>query len=137
MEKINFENKPSTNSPINATNLNLLQDNVENAINEIINSQNLLSNGYIRFDNGFQIAWVTNTIDGEETVWNGIHYKEKYMGNWPVPFVTIFGAYSNQNGDGWTGIRNYSTTNVGNIRAFRPNTVGTPIITAIGFGTWK
>lgn len=33
MEKINFENYPSTNSPINATNLNLLQDNVENAIN--------------------------------------------------------------------------------------------------------
>lgn len=33
MQKINFENKPSTNSPINATNLNALQDNVENAIN--------------------------------------------------------------------------------------------------------
>lgn len=33
MQKINFENKPSTNSPINATNLNLLQENVENAIN--------------------------------------------------------------------------------------------------------
>lgn len=29
MEKINFENKPSTNTPINATNLNLLQDNIE------------------------------------------------------------------------------------------------------------
>ena len=35
MQKINFENKPSTVSPINATNLNALQDNVENAINEI------------------------------------------------------------------------------------------------------
>lgn len=32
MEKINFENYPSTNSPINGTNLNLLQDNVENDI---------------------------------------------------------------------------------------------------------
>lgn len=29
MEKINFENKPSTNTPINANNLNLLQDNIE------------------------------------------------------------------------------------------------------------
>ena len=29
MEKINFENYPSTNSPINGTNLNLLQDNIE------------------------------------------------------------------------------------------------------------
>lgn len=30
MDKINFENKPSTNTPINATNLNLVQTNVEN-----------------------------------------------------------------------------------------------------------
>ena len=35
MQKINFENKPSTNSPINADNLNLLQDNVEDAIDEV------------------------------------------------------------------------------------------------------
>ena len=34
MEKIIFKNKPNTNTPINATNLNLMQDNVENAINE-------------------------------------------------------------------------------------------------------
>lgn len=32
MEKIIFENLPSTKTPINATNLNLLQDNVEIAI---------------------------------------------------------------------------------------------------------
>lgn len=30
MQKVNFENKPSTNTPINATNLNLVQTNVEN-----------------------------------------------------------------------------------------------------------
>ena len=35
MEKINFENYPSTNSPINATNLNLLQDNVEDALSDV------------------------------------------------------------------------------------------------------
>ena len=34
MEKINFENLPSTNTPINASNLNQLQTNVENAIEE-------------------------------------------------------------------------------------------------------
>ena len=38
MEKINFENKPSTNSPINATNLNLLQDNIEDDIMNVKNS---------------------------------------------------------------------------------------------------
>lgn len=33
MQKINFQNLPSTSTPINATNLNALQTNVENAIN--------------------------------------------------------------------------------------------------------
>lgn len=34
MQKINFQNLPSTTTPINATNLNQLQTNVENAIKE-------------------------------------------------------------------------------------------------------
>lgn len=33
MKKINFENLPSTNTPINATNLNLIQSNVEEVFN--------------------------------------------------------------------------------------------------------
>lgn len=35
MQKINFTNWPSTDSPINGTNLNTLQDNVEDAIDEV------------------------------------------------------------------------------------------------------
>lgn len=35
MEKINFEDLPSTDTPIDSANLNLLQDNIENAINEV------------------------------------------------------------------------------------------------------
>lgn len=34
MQKINFENYPSTNSPINATNLNQIQTNVETEFNK-------------------------------------------------------------------------------------------------------
>lgn len=36
MQKITFENLPSTNTPLNASNLNTLQDNVEDAINNIL-----------------------------------------------------------------------------------------------------
>lgn len=36
MNKINFQNLPNTTTPVNATNLNQLQTNVENAINEAI-----------------------------------------------------------------------------------------------------
>ena len=39
MEKINFQDLPSTDTPIDSTNLNLLQTNVEAAINEL-NSEN-------------------------------------------------------------------------------------------------
>lgn len=35
MNKINFENLPSTNTPLSAENLNLLQDNVEDAIDNV------------------------------------------------------------------------------------------------------
>lgn len=35
MEKINFQDLPSTKTPIDSTNLNLLQTNVENAINDL------------------------------------------------------------------------------------------------------
>lgn len=38
MDKINFENLPSTNTPINAENLNQMQDNVENAISELVDN---------------------------------------------------------------------------------------------------
>lgn len=38
MNKINFENLPSTNTPINATNLNQLQTNIENAITEVVDT---------------------------------------------------------------------------------------------------
>lgn len=39
MNKINFENLPSTNTPINATNLNQLQTNVENTLNTYSTSE--------------------------------------------------------------------------------------------------
>lgn len=33
MDKINFQNLPNTTTPVNATNLNQLQTNVENTLN--------------------------------------------------------------------------------------------------------
>lgn len=35
MQKINFQNLPSTSTPINATNLNAIQSNAESAINDV------------------------------------------------------------------------------------------------------
>lgn len=35
MQKINFQNLPNTSTPLNATNLNLMQDNIESAIEDV------------------------------------------------------------------------------------------------------
>ena len=56
MQKINFENKPSTNSPINADNLNLLQDNVEDAIDEV--SDDII---YVEYTQNYSITTGTGT----------------------------------------------------------------------------
>ena len=53
MEKINFQDLPSTETPIDSTNLNLLQTNVENAINGVIES----GDGYIKFGDGTMICY--------------------------------------------------------------------------------
>lgn len=51
MKKIKFEDLPSQNSPINATNLNQMQDNIENAINNTGEWQDLeIINGWENYD---------------------------------------------------------------------------------------
>ena len=43
MEKIIFEDLPSTNTPINSTNLNKVQTNIENERNKVANASNVTS----------------------------------------------------------------------------------------------
>ena len=72
MEKINFEDLPSTDTPIDSTNLNLLQANVENAINGVVLfegnaggtltlNDNVLNYNYIEF-----YYKTTNNISGSK-----------------------------------------------------------------------
>ena len=58
MQKINFKNLPSTDTPIDATNLNLLQDNVENA---------LFSGDYDDLTNKPTIPTIENSLDSDST----------------------------------------------------------------------
>ena len=63
MEKINFEDLPSTDTPIDSTNLNLLQTNTENAINSLDNDlqSQINSIGKKLFPIGSIFISVTNT----------------------------------------------------------------------------
>lgn len=69
MQKINFENKPSAVSPINATNLNALQDNVEDAIDEV---QTSVDNKQL---NWVQVDWTGDETGGTITTNVDLRYK--------------------------------------------------------------
>lgn len=49
MQKINFQNLPDTTTPVNATNLNQLQTNVENEFNVNSWTNITLANNFIQF----------------------------------------------------------------------------------------
>lgn len=57
MEKINFQNYPNTTTPINSTNLNQIQTNIENEINTLIETGSSGNNYYIKFSNGTLICY--------------------------------------------------------------------------------
>lgn len=62
MNKINFENLPSTNTPINAENLNAMQNNIENAINNILQSGTTNNVNYIKYIDGTLIQYGKVTL---------------------------------------------------------------------------
>ena len=88
MEKINFVNGKSPY--ISATNLNNLQDNVENAINGIIESGSNSNGSYIKFSDGTMICRKYINF-GEMEVSNtwGSMYEtsELSIGNYAQPFI--------------------------------------------------
>ena len=148
MEKINFTNGQAP--AINGTNLNQLQTNAETAINEIassltnitdIDSYSFGNNGYVRFKNGFQIAWNSQRVTAGGTEWSGtgIFYSDHSMGNWVKAFTNCYvvNTFCN-NSTFWTTIANASATLSGNLRCFRPNNgTAETLVGVIGFGKWK
>ena len=65
MEKIIFEDLPSTKTPLNAENLNKIQENVETAINETNTNLKTLINGVVESgsnDNGNWIKFADGTM---------------------------------------------------------------------------
>lgn len=108
MEKITFENYPSTNTPISADNLNLLQTNVENGIIGLINIVSITAfEGNIKIGN-IGIEW--GTLDVTPASGSGTNY----YGSARVDFANTY-AYSPCfmacAGVGSTAINNVSTLN--------------------------
>lgn len=104
-----------------------------------IESYLLAANGYVRFTNGFQIAWITKTVTAGGNAWGNVYYSDHDLGNWAAPFETCYIStpYCNS-GLYWCTITNVTATSAGTERCFRPNNGTASIyIGAIGFGKWK
>lgn len=69
MNKINFEDLPSANTPLSAQNLNALQDNIDNAKVEKETGKGLSTNDYTNADKDKvdNMPEVVNSLDGNET----------------------------------------------------------------------
>ena len=68
MTKITFKDLPDTSTPLSASNLNTLQDNVENAINVVAGDiPTIDSSVSTSSTNGVENQAITNYVDGEIT----------------------------------------------------------------------
>lgn len=95
MEKIIFEDLPSTKTPLNAENLNKIQENIENAINGIVESGSNENGTYIKFADGTMICMqnfvLTVAITNSEG--NGYYARvESEIPNYPQTFTKIYYA---------------------------------------------
>lgn len=114
---------------------------VKNSISSIsdIDSYSLNTNGYVRWKNGFQIAWNIQQNLAGGTAWGNVYYSDHAMGDWIKSFTTCYMAipYCN-NSTFWTGIANATATSAGNLRCFRPNNgTATVWMGVLGIGKWK
>lgn len=92
MQKINFENLPTHSTPLNATNLNQLQTNVENAINGVVESGENANGNYVKYADGTMICY--KNVTGSTAI--NISWGDGYttgntntidLGSFPATFV--------------------------------------------------
>ena len=88
MDKINFQNLPNTTTPVSAGNLNLLQTNVENAINGVVESGSNSNGYYVKFDDGtmIQCGEATKTIATNAALTSGGYRSSGFTFDFPIDF---------------------------------------------------
>ena len=91
MTKINFTNLPNTSTPLNATNMNALQTNIENAINAIISQGSNSSAKYIKFSDGTLIQYGKVTLQAYTRRSSGglTYWSQETTITLPVSFLNV------------------------------------------------
>lgn len=147
MEKINFIN--NSQPAVNDTNLNKLQDNVENAISETIESSNNANDNYIKYADGTMIC--TGSYTGNIAINNslGSIYRSSTISfnDFAQPFTRLDSIDFNLTGGtsgnfawlGTYGDYNPNLTNPGRCVLFSGVSVPSSEmkITYIAIGKWK
>ena len=93
-EKINWENVPSTNTPINAENLDHMDNGIANAhelIGKIVETGSNEDGQWIKFDNGIMICTKINTTTVTcNKEWGSVYESEQIdLGKMAQPFIEI------------------------------------------------
>ena len=106
-----------------------------------ISSWSFSNPGYIRFSNGFQIAWAYKNETVSGTAWGSVYYADVNMGNWAVAFLgnPLFVTANVTTRSGWATIDSWSSTSAGTVRVMRPTkfTSSAYGFGALAFGRWK
>ena len=126
MEKINFINNQAP--ALNATNLNQLQTNIENAINSVVESGSNDNGSWIKYSDGTMICYKsTGEIDMNITTpWGSLYEGNISVGNFPAEFIETPTISVTPFGSGMLieqGGIDASKTSWGNITGVRPNSV--------------
>lgn len=145
MDKITFRNGQAPY--INDTNLNLMQTNIENAINEIVEKDTNENGTYIKYSNGIMICFGSKTYSNQtftDDFWSDYNRSSNSLmsATFPeefasVPICTITGRCNNA----WLIVENAATkTRTQQVVAISPKNVNwnmDVVIDYIAIGTWE
>ena len=138
-----WHNKGDTvKTPLNADAMNDLENRIKDAFNSAISESKLEDDGYIKFENGIMIQWVTKTINANSLQqWShpGLYVQIFEAGLWPVNFKYIIESfYTPYTSQGWINHGISSTSMYGGFYYVSPAQTAQNVKMRItGFGTWK
>ena len=143
MEKINFENNKT---PASATTMNTFQNNIENAINSVVESGSNTNGNYVKYADGTMICHFSKGIQSGSCTQEGTMYKYDFSNpfTFPVPFVdtpsvTISNGYASSTASAliWAFQRN--NTGIQLIKALSPSNFSNQYVAFnyIAIGKWK
>lgn len=145
MEKFNFGNKGDVNAkPMNNTNMNILQANIENAINEVVESGNNETGIYVKFASGTLITiHQVNQYLARTSAWGNMYETTQpaNLGSYPIEFKYtpyIFLTLFNNNAL-FEAVKDTTKTSAGNVYLIAPTANESQVYTiqVLAIGRWK